>query len=127
MWRWQSKHVVEAGDVEVIRKLWSGSPLPGGGAPVAAVDSKGSLKHKADEEDTRGKLVRWKGAWRCGSLRSGDGGGGELNSGEMGRPPIFKTDDEGSGKAAVLRQGKREKWPGHLVLRPKGGARGRGR
>jgi hypothetical protein len=48
------------GNVEAIGKLRSGSPLPGGGAPVAAVDYGGSLKHKADKEDVRGKLVRRK-------------------------------------------------------------------
>jgi hypothetical protein len=46
--------------MEATRKLRSGGPLPGGDAPVAAVDSRGSLKHKADEEDVRGKLVQRK-------------------------------------------------------------------
>jgi hypothetical protein len=36
-----------------------------------------------------------------GSPRGGDGGGGGLGSSEMGQPPTFKTDEEGSGKAAL--------------------------
>jgi hypothetical protein len=57
------------GDVEANGMLRSDSPLPGDGALVATVNSRWSLQHKADEEDVRGKLVRRKGARRCGSTR----------------------------------------------------------
>jgi hypothetical protein len=69
------------GDVEATGKLRSGSPLHGGGDRLW-----GSLKHKANEEDVRGKLVRRKGG----------------SSGEIGRPLMFGTDEEGSRKASLV-------------------------
>jgi hypothetical protein len=51
--------------VEATEKLRSGGPLPDGGAPAAAVDSGGSLQHKANKYDVRGNLV-----WRKGAQRS---------------------------------------------------------
>jgi hypothetical protein len=72
--------------------LRSDSPLPGDGALVATVNSRGSLQHKADEEDVRGKLVRWKGAQRCGSTRGG---------GAQARNPVWAA----HGVSRVLKGG----------------------